>query len=152
MDKETSTFKRSELFFQVGDSSTLVSVESPFGRLLFPKEALLISDQTHFYSSFTLASSSRGKSGSGSSFFVCFVFILNVWNSLHPPVGTIGRLHVARRALGPSSGAARAHGWTSAGWTLSRTLTWGDPNASESAESLQGALAAATIPQNCRNL
>lgn len=76
-DKETSNFKRSESFFQAGDSSTLVSVESPFGRLLFPKEALLISDQTLFYSSFILASYSRRKSGNWSLFFVFFpVFFL----------------------------------------------------------------------------
>lgn len=75
-DKETSNFKRSESFFQAGDSSTLVSVESPFGRLLFPKEALLISDQTLFYSSFILASYSRRKSGKLEFVFSCFFFFL----------------------------------------------------------------------------
>lgn len=72
-DQETWNFNRRESFFQVGDSSTLVFVESPFGRLLFPKEALLISDQTHFYSSFILASSSQRKSGKWS----CFSFFLS---------------------------------------------------------------------------
>lgn len=77
-DKKTTSFKRSESFFQVGDSSTSLSVESPFGRLLFPKEALLISDQTHFNSSFTLASYSSKKEWEWELFFFVFKFRLHL--------------------------------------------------------------------------
>lgn len=64
-DKKTSStchpfyeyFKHSESFFQVRDSSSLVFIEFIcFGSLCFPKEALLISNQTHFYSSFIFSS------------------------------------------------------------------------------------------------
>lgn len=47
------------------------------------------------------------------------VFMLNVWNSLHPPVCTISCLHVAQRPCRPLTRAAYTQRLTSSGVTLS---------------------------------
>lgn len=69
---------------------------------LFPKEALLISNQTHFYSSFILVCSLNERVGNGLIFIVS-----SCWMSgtVCTPVCTINRLHVARRPRRPSTGA-----------------------------------------------
>lgn len=88
--------------------------------ILFPKEALLKSNQTHFYSSFILVFSLNERVGNG------VIFIMSsCWMSgtvCTSPVCTINRLHVARRPCRPSTGAARTQRSISSQFTVSHVV------------------------------
>lgn len=65
-------------------------------------------------------------------------FVLNVWNSLHPPVCTINRLHVAPRPCRPSTGAARTQRSASWGFTVGHPLSCGSKNLEQHPIQLPG--------------
>lgn len=107
---------------------------------LFPKEALLISNQTHFYSSSILVCTLNEMSGKRTN---C-VFVLNVWNSLQPlqfiqstACMSLGdfvghQLESQHMQRSTSLGFYCRTWWRSSGsWTLNEVWSCGDTTFSE---------------------